>query len=175
MTNIFVAKLDYSVTQDELKNAFGQYGTVVKVSIAIDKETSKSKGFAFIEMSNGDDASAAIKGLDGSTLKGRQISVKEAENRPKREFKPNDRPQSSHNVDARKPAPEFPKKESIKEGDDFEPTLPIIEKPKKEIKPKEFNTKKVEDRPKSFKMPAYKKSGKQKNNFYLDDEDDDLY
>jgi len=82
MTNIFVAKLDYSVTQDELKNAFGQYGTVVKVSIAIDKETSKSKGFAFIEMSNGDDASAAIKGLDGSTLKGRQISVKEAENRP---------------------------------------------------------------------------------------------
>jgi len=175
MTNIFVAKLDYSVTQDELRNAFGQYGNVIKVSIATDKETGKSKGFAFIEMSNSDEASAAIKGLDGSTLKGRQISVKEAENRPKREFKPNERPQSNNNQETRKPSSEFPKKESFKETDDFEPVIPIIEKPKKDIKPKEFNAKKIEDRPKSFKMPAHKKSGKQKNNFYLDDEDDDLY
>jgi RNA recognition motif-containing protein len=175
MTNIFVAKLDYSVTQDELKNAFGHYGNVVKVSVATDKETGKSKGFAFIEMSNADEASAAIKGLDGSTLKGRQISVKEAENRPKREFKPNDRPQNNYNSDSKKTNSDFPKKESVKESDDFEPIIPIIEKPKKEIKPKEFNTKKIDDRPKSFKMPAYKKSGKQKNNFYLDDEDDDLY
>lgn len=175
MTNIFVAKLDYSVTQDELKNAFGQYGNVVKVSIATDKETGKSKGFAFIEMSNGDEASAAIKGLDGSTLKGRQISVKEAENRPKREFKPNDRPQSTVKQEPRRTTSESPKKESFNDEEDFEPIIPIIEKPKKENKPKDFNTKKIEDRPKSFKMPAYKKSGKQKNNFYLDDEDDDMY
>ena len=50
MTNIFVARLDYGVTQEELKSAFEQYGQVNKVSLAIDKETGKSKGFAFIEM-----------------------------------------------------------------------------------------------------------------------------
>ena len=50
MTNIFVARLDYGVTQEELKSTFEQYGQVNKVSLAIDKETGKSKGFAFIEM-----------------------------------------------------------------------------------------------------------------------------
>ena len=48
MTNIFVARLDYGVTQEDLKNAFEQFGKVNKVSLATDKETGKSKGFAFI-------------------------------------------------------------------------------------------------------------------------------
>ena len=93
MTNIFVARLDYGVTQEELKSAFEQYGQVNKVSLAIDKETGKSKGFAFIEMRNNEEAVAAIKGLDGQTMHGRQIAVKQAEDRsngaPKREFNNN--------------------------------------------------------------------------------------
>ena len=60
MTNIFVARLDYGVTQEDLQTAFADYGQVNKVSLAMDRETGKSKGFAFIEMNNYDEAQSAI-------------------------------------------------------------------------------------------------------------------
>lgn len=81
MASIFVAKLDFGVTNDDLRSLFQQYGTVLKATVAMDKETGKSRGFAFVEMANDDEAKAAISALDGFTVNGRQIAVKEAEQR----------------------------------------------------------------------------------------------
>ncbi len=179
MTNIFVARLDYGVTQEELKSAFEQYGQVNKVSLAIDKETGKSKGFAFIEMKNNEEAVAAIKGLDGQTMHGRQIAVKQAEDRsngaPKREFNNNSerKPFVRENREPRENNSSANKKEH---DDDDHSSSPEIFIPKPTInkvveKKKDPVMKKLEDRPKANKMQAYKKSGKQ--NRYFFDEDDD--
>jgi RNA recognition motif-containing protein len=179
MTNIFVARLDYGVTQEELKSAFEQYGQVNKVSLAIDKETGKSKGFAFIEMRNSEEASAAIKGLDGQTMHGRQIAVKQAEDRstgaPKREFNNSNerKPFVRENREPRDNNSSITKKEH---DDDDHTSSPEIFIPKPTInkvveKKKDPVMKKLEDRPKANKMQAYKKSGKQ--NRYFFDEDDD--
>jgi RNA recognition motif-containing protein len=65
MMNIFVARLDFGVSQEELRRVFEQYGKVNKVTIATDKETGKPKGFAFVEMFNDEEAQSAIKSLDG--------------------------------------------------------------------------------------------------------------
>ncbi len=176
MTNIFVARLDYGVTQEELKNAFEQYGQVNKVSLAIDKETGKSKGFAFIEMKNEDEANAAIKGLDGFTMHGRQIAVKQAEDRsngaPKRDFNSNQ--ERKPFVRDNNTTTSFNKRE---EDDDSHPTTPEVFIPKttpsKVVdKKKDPIMKKIEDRPKANKMQAYKKSGKQ-NRYFPEDDDDD--
>jgi RNA recognition motif-containing protein len=179
MTNIFVARLDYGVTQEELKSAFEQYGQVNKVSLAIDKETGKSKGFAFIEMRNSEEAAAAIKGLDGQTMHGRQIAVKQAEDRsnaaPKREFNNSNerKPFVRENREPRDNNSSITKKEH---DDDDHTSSPEIFIPKPTInkvveKKKDPVMKKLEDRPKANKMQAYKKSGKQ--NRYFFDEDDD--
>ena len=180
MTNIFVARLDYGVTQEELKSAFEQYGQVNKVSLAIDKETGKSKGFAFIEMRNNEEAVAAIKGLDGQTMHGRQIAVKQAEDRsngaPKREFNNNNdrKPFVRENREPREGNNSATKKEH--DDDDDHTSTPEIFIPKPVVnkiveKKKDPIMKKIEDRPKANKMQAYKKSGKQ-NRFFYDDEDD---
>src|SRR5690554_3986697 len=104
MTNIFVARLDYGVSQDDLQNAFAAYGQVNKVSLAMDRETGKSKGFAFVEMNNDEEAQAAIQGLNGSTMNGREIAVKEADkkedNRLKRDFSAEKKPFSKPSSEA---------------------------------------------------------------------------
>ena len=180
MTNIFVARLDYGVTQEELKSAFEQYGQVNKVSLAIDKETGKSKGFAFIEMRNNEEAVAAIKGLDGQTMHGRQIAVKQAEDRsngaPKREFNNNSdrKPFVRENREPREGNNSSTKKEH--DDDDDHTSTPEIFIPKPVVnkiveKKKDPIMKKIEDRPKANKMQAYKKSGKQ-NRFFFDEDDD---
>ena len=181
MTNIFVARLDYGVTQEELKSAFEQYGQVNKVSLAIDKETGKSKGFAFIEMKNDEEAVAAIKGLDGLTMHGRQIAVKQAEDRsngaPKRDFNNNSerKPFVRENREPRENNSSVTKKEQ-EDDDDDHTRSPEIFIPKPTInkaveKKKDPVMKKLEDRPKANKMQAYKKSGKQ-NRYFLDEDDD---
>src|SRR5690606_18762466 len=81
MTTIFVAKLDFGVTESELLNLFQQYGIVSKVTVAKDKETNKSRGFAFVEMPKAEEANAAISALDGYSFNGRKCVIKEAENR----------------------------------------------------------------------------------------------
>lgn len=180
MTNIFVARLDYGVTQEELKSAFEQYGQVNKVSLAIDKETGKSKGFAFIEMRDNEEAVAAIKGLDGQTMHGRQIAVKQAEDRsngaPKREFNNNSdrKPFVRENREPREGNNSSTKKEH--DDDDDHTSTPEIFIPKPVVnkiveKKKDPIMKKIEDRPKANKMQAYKKSGKQ-NRFFFDEDDD---
>lgn len=82
--NIFVAKLDYSVQEDELMDAFAPHGEVSSVKIITDKFTGKSKGFGFVEMPSDDEGNSAIGALDGADLNGRQIVVKEARPREER-------------------------------------------------------------------------------------------
>jgi cold-inducible RNA-binding protein len=81
MTNIYVGNLSFDSSEDDLANAFGAYGTVDKVSIVTDRMTGRSRGFAFVEMSDDAAAKAAIDGLNGKDLGGRVLTVNEA--RPK--------------------------------------------------------------------------------------------
>ncbi|MDP4664417.1 MAG: RNA-binding protein [Salibacteraceae bacterium] len=78
---LFVAKLDYAVTSQDLQTVFEEYGNVVSCNVVNDRETGRSKGFGFVEMESADDARTAINQLDGSELRGRQMVVKEAEDR----------------------------------------------------------------------------------------------
>ncbi len=82
--NIYVGNLNYDTTEDELKQAFEQYGQVESVKIISDRYTGRSKGFGFIEMPGDDEGRAAIEALDGSDLGGRNLKVNEAKPREDR-------------------------------------------------------------------------------------------
>ncbi len=87
-TKLFVS-LAYSVTDDELKTLFSEAGTVESARVIMDRETGRSKGFGFVEMSSDAEAKAAIDKLNGRELNGRTVSVSEArpqENRERRSF-----------------------------------------------------------------------------------------
>ncbi|MCL4152626.1 UNVERIFIED_CONTAM: hypothetical protein GTU68_006354 [Idotea baltica] len=79
--NIFVAKLDYGVQESELETYFANYGAVNSCKIITDRETGRSKGFGFVEMSSDEEGQAAIDGLDGQEINGRQVVVKVAKPR----------------------------------------------------------------------------------------------
>jgi RNA recognition motif-containing protein len=74
--NIFIAKLDFNTQEDGLREAFEVFGDVSSVKIITDKFTGRSKGFGFIEMTDDDEANAAIDKLNDSELDGRTIVVK---------------------------------------------------------------------------------------------------
>ncbi len=79
MTNkLFVGSLAWSATDDDLKNFFSSAGTVVSAKVIVERETNRSKGFGFVEMSSEEEAKAAIDKLNGQDLNGRQIIVSEA-------------------------------------------------------------------------------------------------
>ena len=79
-TKLFVGNLSYSITELELREAFSQSGrTVVSVRIAVDRETQRPRGFAFIEVANDADAESAIKEWNGNMLSGRNIFVEKGE------------------------------------------------------------------------------------------------
>jgi|SRR5581483_11139134 len=84
MTNIFVGNLSYQTTEQELEAAFSNYGAVERASIVRDRETGQPRGFAFVEMTNKDEANRAIQGLDGKDINGRAIKVNEARPREER-------------------------------------------------------------------------------------------
>ena len=84
MTNIFVGNLPFSATEDQIQAAFGAYGAVERVTIVRDRESGQSRGFAFVEMTNGGEAENAMKALNGSDLNGRTINVNEARPREQR-------------------------------------------------------------------------------------------
>ena len=79
--NIFVASLPFSTEEEELRDAFENYGEVDTVKIVTDRNTGRSKGFGFVEMSDEAEAQTAIDALHDSSMQGRQIVVKQA--RPK--------------------------------------------------------------------------------------------
>ena len=85
--NIYVGNLAYSVTDDDLREAFGAFGEVERASVIMDRDTGRSKGFGFVEMPDNSQAEAAINGLNEKDLSGRPIRVNEAkprEDRPRR-------------------------------------------------------------------------------------------
>jgi RNA recognition motif-containing protein len=82
--NIYVGQLPYSVTEEELRGMFLQFGEVSSLNLIMDKYSGQSKGFGFIEMPNNSEADQAIKGLNKSMLKGREIKVNQAEERRKK-------------------------------------------------------------------------------------------
>jgi len=83
MTKIYVGNLGFQTTDQELRATFSQFGEVGEVMIIKDRETGRSRGFAFVEMINDEDARKAISELNGSELDGRALNVSEA--RPKEE------------------------------------------------------------------------------------------
>ncbi len=87
MTSIYVGNLLSTVTEDDILQAFSQYGAVAEVKIIKDRETGRSRGFAFVDMNDKDEAANAIKALDLRELGGRAVTVNEArprEDRPRR-------------------------------------------------------------------------------------------
>jgi RNA recognition motif-containing protein len=84
VTNIYVGNLSYRATEDQLREAFGQYGEVSQVSIIMDRETGRSRGFAFVEMPNNEEAQSAIENLHQQEVAGRRVTVNEARPREER-------------------------------------------------------------------------------------------
>ena len=82
VTKIFVGNLNFQTTQDDLSAAFAPYGTVDSVSVITDRDTGQPRGFAFVEMSNRNEADAAISALNGTELNGRALNVNEARPKP---------------------------------------------------------------------------------------------
>lgn len=89
-TKLFVGKLSYTTTSDDLQKLFEEYGVVVSAQVINDRDSNQSKGFAFVEMEDQEAAQAAIRALDGKDFQGRSIVVNVAKPRE-------DRPQFSGN------------------------------------------------------------------------------
>ena len=83
-TNLYVGNLSYNVTSSDLENLFSPYGTVKSAQVITDKYTSRSKGFGFVEMKDGNEAQAAIKGMHLKEHDGRCMTVNEARPREER-------------------------------------------------------------------------------------------
>jgi RNA recognition motif. (a.k.a. RRM, RBD, or RNP domain) len=75
---LFVGNLPYSVTSERLQEAFTQFGTVTSSKVIVDRETGRSRGFAFLEMETDDQGAAAMQAMNGALLDGRSIAVREA-------------------------------------------------------------------------------------------------
>jgi len=82
-SKLYVGNLSFKTTEDELRSAFGQFGAVTDVYVAMDKMTGRPRGFAFVTMGTADEAKSAAEKLNGTDLGGRQLTVNEA--RPKEE------------------------------------------------------------------------------------------
>jgi RNA recognition motif-containing protein len=81
LKNIFVGNLDFNATEESIRSLFEPYGTVDKVDVITDRDTGRSRGFAFVEMSDAEAADRAIAALNGQAFGGRTLNVNEA--RPK--------------------------------------------------------------------------------------------
>lgn len=79
MKNIFVGNLSFGATEDSIRSLFERFGNIERVSIVTDRETGRSRGFAFVEMSAGEEADRAIAALDGQEFGGRALRVNEAQ------------------------------------------------------------------------------------------------
>ncbi|MDH1477597.1 RNA-binding protein [Comamonas thiooxydans] len=105
-TKIYVGNLPYSVTDSSLRSNFAEFGTVTSAKVVMDRETGRSKGFAFVEMTSADECQAAISGLHGMSVDGRSIVVNLAKPREEgrgfggnREFRASSRPNVGYGND----------------------------------------------------------------------------
>jgi RNA recognition motif-containing protein len=172
MISIFVAKLDFGVDNAKLRSLFESYGKVNKATVAMDKETGRSRGFGFVEMESESEGQAAIDGLDGFQINGRSIAVKKAEDRSdNRGGTSFNRSEAPRKTEGYQPEP----KKSSDDGFVAPAFDPSALDNRKKILPKEKDRKSDNDidRSKKPKMDAYRKSGK-KDRFFDDEDDDDL-
>jgi cold-inducible RNA-binding protein len=88
-TKLYVGSLSFNVNNDQLKELFDAFGTVVSASVIIDRDTNRSKGFGFVEMETDQEAQAAIAGLNGKEVDGRTIMVNVARPKEDRPARPN--------------------------------------------------------------------------------------
>ena len=79
--NIYVGNMSFDTTEDQLRQAFKAFGEVSTIKIITDRDSGQPKGFAFVEMSASNEATAAISGLNGRELNGRQLNVNQAKPR----------------------------------------------------------------------------------------------
>lgn len=82
--NLYVGNLSYSVSDEELRELFAQFGEVDSARVISDRDSGRSKGFGFVEMVNDNEAEAAIEALNGKENNGRALTVNEARPRPER-------------------------------------------------------------------------------------------
>ena len=83
MKNIYVGNLDFGATEDSIRSLFEPHGAVENIHLVTDRETGRSRGFAFVEMAEGD-ANKAIAALNGTNVGGRALNVNEARPKPER-------------------------------------------------------------------------------------------
>ena len=105
--NIYVGNLPYSVRNDELREAFEEFGTVDSAEVIFDRRTKRSRGYGFVEMGNDDEAHDAIQALNGADFQGRELRVDES--KPKGEKQKSNKPrnnQRSNNGERRNAAPD---------------------------------------------------------------------
>lgn len=84
MKSLFVGNLSFQATESALRELFQPFGQVTRVHMAMDRETGRARGFAFVEMPNDDEAAKAIAALDGKDFDGRNVKVNEARPRAER-------------------------------------------------------------------------------------------
>ena len=82
--NLYVSNLNFHATDDSLRNLFEKFGSVTSSKIILDRETGRSRGFGFVEMSSDKEANEAIQGLNNKEIDGRPISVSVAKDKPSR-------------------------------------------------------------------------------------------
>jgi RNA recognition motif-containing protein len=82
MKNIFVGNLDFAATESSIRSLFEPYGNVERVNVVTDRDTGRSRGFAFVEMSDSAEADRAINALNGTQLDGRSLNINEARPKP---------------------------------------------------------------------------------------------
>src|SRR6266571_5949851 len=92
MKNLFVGNMSFQTSEDDLKELFKPFGQVARIHIAMDRETGRARGFAFVEMPNDEEAAKAMAGLDGKEAGGRNLKVNEA--RPRGEGGPSRGPKT---------------------------------------------------------------------------------
>jgi RNA recognition motif-containing protein len=84
MKNLFVGNLPFTATEDELRDLFSAFGEVQQVRIMTDRDTGKSRGFAFVEIADDDAAAKAVTELNGKEFSGRALTINEARPKPER-------------------------------------------------------------------------------------------
>lgn len=88
MKNLFVGNMSFQTTESELRTLFEPFGEITRIHVVTDRDTGRSRGFAFVEMTNDEEAAKAIAELNGKDLDGRALNVNEARPKPERSGPP---------------------------------------------------------------------------------------
>lgn len=100
--NIYVSNLSFNVQDEDLRSYFANYGEVTSAKVITDRETGRSRGFGFVEMSDDSAAQTAIQELDNSSVDGRQIRVSEAKPREEKSFNKSPFKKNNNNYEKRR-------------------------------------------------------------------------